>query len=474
MNSKKEHDILIIGAGIGGLVCANLLSDHGFKVLIVEKHSRPGGYCVSFKRKGFVFDAAAHIIGSLGGKRNLIGRVIDNWNLDITFLPIDPLAVLKFPEEDFTIPVSVDTLINDLADRYHIKKEIIGSFFREIRKITRHYFRDNPADPLLAAYRDLSFQGLLDRYEGLENAQAVLSGLYCYVGLPPSDSSVFAMCTMLMSYLVDGTYYVKGGLQQLSNQLASRHLAQGGSIDFSTEVSKILIENDSVKGITTRKGDTVHCNTIVSNGNVLNMLPASISSSSVYRTIFNEDLQRTPATSLNAFTLYIGVKLDCESAKRLRGLHFKNKNMNSQDNMTMHVAVPSLHDATLAPAGHHVVIAMRPFSDGNRHENDIKEIAARHKETILGELESICPGFRERIVILESASPATFERYTLNTNGACYGWEKRPENMFIDVKTRINGLYQTGHWAYPNCGIAGAAYAGLTTAKKIVGEEFSI
>lgn len=54
------YDAVIIGAGIGGLVCGCYLAKAGMKVLIAEHHHKPGGYCTSFKRRGFTFDAAAH------------------------------------------------------------------------------------------------------------------------------------------------------------------------------------------------------------------------------------------------------------------------------------------------------------------------------------------------------------------------------------------------------------------------------
>src|SRR3990172_12590243 len=62
--SKNVYDAIIIGAGISGLVCGCYLAKAGMKVLVVEQHDKPGGYCTSFRRHGFIFDAAAHSFGS--------------------------------------------------------------------------------------------------------------------------------------------------------------------------------------------------------------------------------------------------------------------------------------------------------------------------------------------------------------------------------------------------------------------------
>ena len=68
------YDAVIIGAGVGGLVCANLLARSGLQVLLVEQHYMVGGYCSTFKRKGFVFDAATHFYPLLGNPATLTGR----------------------------------------------------------------------------------------------------------------------------------------------------------------------------------------------------------------------------------------------------------------------------------------------------------------------------------------------------------------------------------------------------------------
>ena len=57
-SNNDIYDAIIIGAGISGLVCGCYLAKAGMKVLIAEQHDKPGGYCTSFKREGFTFDAA--------------------------------------------------------------------------------------------------------------------------------------------------------------------------------------------------------------------------------------------------------------------------------------------------------------------------------------------------------------------------------------------------------------------------------
>src|SRR5512143_1081650 len=93
------YDAIIIGAGIGGLVCGCYLARAGMKVLIAEQHFTPRGYCTSFKREGYTFDAAAH---SYGGYRQdgSVRKVFDELGVDrkIKIHRYEPSDVINTPE----------------------------------------------------------------------------------------------------------------------------------------------------------------------------------------------------------------------------------------------------------------------------------------------------------------------------------------------------------------------------------------
>src|ERR1700733_1790040 len=57
---KSYYDVVVIGAGVGGLTSAALLSKAGFSVCVLEKEPHVGGYLAGFRRKNFRFDTAIH------------------------------------------------------------------------------------------------------------------------------------------------------------------------------------------------------------------------------------------------------------------------------------------------------------------------------------------------------------------------------------------------------------------------------
>ena len=63
---KDSYDVIVVGAGMGGLTCGALLARQGNSVLVCEQHVRPGGCVCGFQRKGFTFDAIHFLIGQCG------------------------------------------------------------------------------------------------------------------------------------------------------------------------------------------------------------------------------------------------------------------------------------------------------------------------------------------------------------------------------------------------------------------------
>ena len=62
----QNYDVIVIGAGIGGLVAAGLLSKQGLRVLVLEKEAKAGGYVTGFRREGYYFDATGAFVAACG------------------------------------------------------------------------------------------------------------------------------------------------------------------------------------------------------------------------------------------------------------------------------------------------------------------------------------------------------------------------------------------------------------------------
>ena len=70
-SSGNIFDVIVIGAGIGGLSVANFLAKYEKKVLVLEKHNIPGGYLTSFSRKNYQFDSGVFHLTDMGEEETI-------------------------------------------------------------------------------------------------------------------------------------------------------------------------------------------------------------------------------------------------------------------------------------------------------------------------------------------------------------------------------------------------------------------
>ena len=68
---NKVYDYIIIGGGLGGLICGLILSKAGKKVIVLEKNPQLGGGLQIFSRNKKIFETGVHYVGSLGKGQNL-------------------------------------------------------------------------------------------------------------------------------------------------------------------------------------------------------------------------------------------------------------------------------------------------------------------------------------------------------------------------------------------------------------------
>jgi phytoene dehydrogenase-like protein len=111
-----------------------------------------------------------------------------------------------------------------------------------------------------------------------------------------------------------------------------------------------------------------------------------------------------------------------------------------------------------------------PFKTSVFWKQNKKKIA----EELLSRIEKHIPNLREHIAYFDAATPYTLYRYTLNHQGANYGWAPL-QSQLLEPDFRhipfIRGLYLTGHWTAQTHGIRGVAYLGYNTAKLILKRE---
>jgi all-trans-retinol 13,14-reductase len=231
--SDDTWDAVIIGAGLGGLSCAAGFARQGFKPLVLEQHSVPGGYATTFKRPGgFVFDVSLH--STTVEERNGLPNLIPGFPeiTDIEFVPHKVLYRAIFPDHDIRVPhKDLDGYIKLLAGLFPDEKEGIDGLFltmkglvSDLEKYQSAGGRENMAAfpkefPHLFKCFNSTWGTVQDSHIKNPKLKGIISSLWGYFGLPPSKLASLYYILPIVGYLQGGGFYPVGKSQKISDAL---------------------------------------------------------------------------------------------------------------------------------------------------------------------------------------------------------------------------------------------------------------
>jgi len=472
---------VVIGAGVGGLICANLLARAGLKVLLIEQHFMVGGYCSTFRRKGFTFDAATHFYPLLGNTSTITGSLLSELGITTEWAKMDPVDCFHFPDGTrFSVPADFESYLHNLKSEFREEAENIDKFFALVRKTyligLMRYFRNVSSDRI-APYQDLTIRDVLDQYFRTEKLKLLLTGDIGHWGSPPSRTSFVFDSMLRLSYFL-GNYYPRGGSQVFVDELAQRFEEAGGHILMSSMVRRVLIRNQTAWGVEVETGSL--------RNRITRHIPADI-------VVSNTDMRHTlerligpelldpdylaPITQLRpthpCFLVHFGLKdIALEELRKAEGYHWSSWNAENVATDAFKIFLPTAYDPGLAPPGGQIVIVQKLT---NINYDAITDWAAHKRaveDYILRSLERCLPGFSKCIVVQLSASAQTSHRYTLNHHGAMLGWQMSPDQLGNDRPSLVGpfkNLYFVGHWTQPGGGITPVMVSAMQVAKLITG-----
>ncbi|VAX29629.1 hypothetical protein MNBD_NITROSPIRAE03-859 [hydrothermal vent metagenome] len=468
-NTKTSYDAIIIGAGIGGLVCGCYLARAGMKVLIIEQHDKPGGYCTSFKRRGFLFDAAAHSFGSYrkgGNFRKILTELGMNARLNIR--RFNPSDIVISPDHKITFWNDIEKTKADLITNFPEEATAVKNFFDYFNpKVSSNQFE-------VIRLKDKTFGSFLNSFFTNEKLVNLISfPILGNGGLPPSLMHAFTGTRIFSEFLIDGGYYPEGGIQKLADAFADFINRNKGKIIYKKLVTGILHKNRTATGVKLADNEVFTSKYVVSACDTTRTFKNLLGEKVVDKRLLEKLANMTPSTS--TFILYLGIDKPFEGLPRpgtniwylpyydLEGI-YNSTNLCNFSEAGGYMLRVSPNQKTMLAFFH------APFKTSEFWRLNKKRLA----QDFLTRIEQLIPDLKKHIVYLDAASPQTLYKYTLNYKGADYGWAPLLSQLFdpdLRPNSLLRGFYLTGHWTAQTHGIPGVAYLGYNTAKLILKHE---
>jgi prolycopene isomerase len=504
MAPPKEYPTVIIGAGLGGLVCGAYLAKQGIPVTVVEQHSIPGGYATSFDRAAgkFSFEVSLHgtSIHNNGAARILKDiDVLDK--LELAELP--EVYRLKTPDVDITVPQkNPDAYIQTLTQHFPDEGEGIRGFVEEmlgiadeVDRLSRNkgkFFK--PIFPLqyrkMWNVRNKTLADLVGNYVKNPELQNILAGLWGYYGLPPSRLSGFYYANATGGYLKNGSYYIKQRSQDLSDAIAEAIESNGGNILYDTPVKRILVKNAAVQGVELEDGEILPARAVVSNASAMATFKQMLPKDELPRDYVAKLEGYKP--SISSFVVWLGLNQDLRGKVKGFSTHVSSGRGPEADYQSclegeiargsFGVAVyDNIFKGYSQPGTSTLqLIFLCGYEPWRKYEAEYKSgrKEAYHKEKarwtdiLIQRVEKkLIPGLSSMIEVKEAGTPLTNWQYTGNTDGAIYGFEQSMDNAFmnrIKNRTPIKGLYLASAWGNPGGGYGGVFRAGQSAFQALM------
>ncbi|MBO5066348.1 MAG: NAD(P)/FAD-dependent oxidoreductase [Clostridia bacterium] len=504
--SDKNYDIIVIGAGCGGLSAAVCAAKEGKKVLLLERHNAPGGFVSSFVRGRFEFDISLQqLCGfSQDAEHGELRQLFDKLNIT------NKIEWVKIPEAYRLISKSADGSEIDAIMPYGIEEYIDAmeyyvpgskksmkklfeladeiekgfNFIAETNGSTtlkekRRFNKENENFVRTAPY---SVNEVLNALEVPLKAREIFNAHWMHFGID-CDRMSFVHYANTINFLIKyGSSIPKNRSNAITMALLGEFEDNGGEARFNSHVMRILFNDGKASGVILKSGEKIECNHIIctcspTTAYAKMMKKSDIPVTAVKRTNARNygargacvyiGLNRSPEElGIEDYLVYITDSADTASQYTLMKLIDTN---NAIKAICLNIANPDC-----SPSGT-TILCLSTFYTDNCWANIPPEGYFDEKDLLAARLiaayeQKTGVTIHNNIEELEVATPVTFARYTGTPQGTVYGylgddWDSLlPRVMTEATDCDTKGLRFCGGWGAQLTGVDAAVVTGRNAA----------
>jgi phytoene dehydrogenase-like protein len=504
----RQADVVVIGAGVSGLMATAFLAREGREVLVLEQGAAPGGCIGGFVRNGFAFDGGAQSFESLGLLLPLVGKLGRLERLDAertSYRLRTPTVDCPLSQSYAEVEQAFCRAHPKAADGLHAffgrVLPVSGAFERLAQPGRTPFLHQGAAQALRLGRIGLGSPGdALTLWRSHQHMQREVAertiddpGLRALLGsFGYRDGSLFAFGAFLACWRQD-YWRPRQGMQQLADVLAEDCEAHGARLRYRTSVQEIVRSDGRVRGVRLSDGEQVLSSVVL----------AACDQSHLERELLGlETAEPEPeAVSDSFFTLFLGLDLEDRALDQLLPEHHtflvpvhRDCRLDPSDPVAhagrwLQISRSSRAGRGQAPDGaSSVVVQTMTRADwadwwgrgpSGARTDRYRELKAEVEEQLLATLDQFVPELRPAITLRFSATPWTYRRYTGNLHGASAGWTWDPRRARVReklgaelgvssaVRTNVRGLYRCGHWTASPGSVPGSALSGWDAFRAI-------
>lgn len=467
----------IIGAGIGGLAVASLLSKKGYDVTVFEKNLRPGGKMQQFKKSGYRFDTGPSLLTMPFILQKLFETCDENLTDYLILTKLEPLCRYFYPDgtvfDNFSDPQkSMEQIKKFAREDAHAYQEFLD-YSEKLYQKTAEAFLFNPLYDL-NDLKNLNFKDFLgiDAFSTVSKkvndyfSSAYLRKFFKRFTTYNGSSPFKAPATLNVIPHVElnqGGYYVNGGLYKIAESLHQLAEKMGAHFRFNSTVKKIIVKNRSVTAIQLDDGSIHQTDFLFSNADagetILNLLPDDKISNR------RRSKQKAIEPSCSGFVLLLGCNKQWPELKHHNIFFSENYEKEFEDifekkvmpeDPTIYIANTSYLDTEHAPvnSSNLFILVNSPYVDGQ----DWESIKQTYRSFLIWKLEKRkLKGLKESIEVEKVITPKDFYENYLSNRGSIYGTSSnsrmaaflRPRNK----ERAFENLFLVGGSTHPGGGI---------------------
>jgi len=511
-----RYDSIIIGAGHNGLVCAAYLAKGGQRVLVLEASDTPGGLGASREfHPGFhasVAHSVSHFSRKIASDLNLASH-----GFETTSKPLPTVGLSADKEHVVLLEDSLSGASADDSNAYRDYSRLMHRFADVLKpfwlKTMPRIGNNSLAELMTLAHIGLNIRrigkkdmrefmrivslparDLMDEHFDNDILKATLSwdGLIGSKLAPRSPNGAVLAMLYRMAGASRGTHAVPaGGVDGLVQSLNNAASASGAQIRCSTEVSRILIDGSAdglvAKGVQLADGEKIEADHVISATDpqrtflrLVGVEYLNIGFTNRIRRLRCDGYVAKLHLALNELPEFDGLQqADGRMiiAPDMDAIEFAFDDAKYGECPTkpvMEIVVPSVHDASFAPAGQHVLSAhvmYVPYRLKGGWTNAARDLIC---ERSIDTIANYAPRIREQIIHREFLTPFDLEQDYRVTGGHWHHAELAMDQMLMmrptyeaaQYRTPVPGLFLCSAGCHPGGGIMGAA--GHNAAREIL------